>query len=88
MERNRGQEHPVRVFPELDYRFGTGPLRMTIEHVDWSNPVCYDNENWYEIIGVEQTTDGRAIGRRRALVKGSQLRELSGGRPSPPGKGR
>jgi hypothetical protein len=64
---------PTRTFSETDYRFGAGPLRMTIEHVDWSNPVLYDNETWYEIAGVELTADGRALGRRRALVKGSRL---------------
>jgi len=29
------------VFAESDYRFGAGPLRMTVEHVDWAD--CLDN---------------------------------------------
>lgn len=76
MDRNSGPTHPIRTFPETDYRFGSGPLRMTVEHVDWSKPVLYDDETWYEVVGVEQTPDGREVGHRRALVKGSQLSSL------------
>ncbi|GIF01685.1 hypothetical protein Ari01nite_91490 [Paractinoplanes rishiriensis] len=65
--------YPVCTFQEADYRFGAGPLRMTIEYVDWSHPVQYDSETWYEIVGVEQTETGREVGRRRALVRARQL---------------
>jgi hypothetical protein len=76
MEKQSHRSYPVRTFPETDYRFGAGPLRMTVEYIDWSNPVEYDGEIWHEIVGVEQTSDGREIGRRRALVKVSQLASL------------
>jgi hypothetical protein len=76
MERQSSPSYPVRTFPESDYRFGAGPLTMTVEYVDWSNPVVYDAVRWYEVYGVEQTPDGRVIGRRRALVKASQLASL------------
>ena len=76
MRRNGGPAAPVQTFAETDYRFGAGPLRMTVEHVDWSNPVVHDGETWYEIAGVELTMDGREVRRRQALVKGSRLSTL------------
>jgi len=51
---------------------------MAIEHVDWSAPMPYDGENWYEVYGVEQTLDGREVRRRQALVRGSRLTSLLG----------
>jgi hypothetical protein len=80
MERHSRPSYQLRTFSETDYRFGTGPLRMTVEAVDWSNPVEYGGETWYEVVGIEQTTDGRALGRRSALVKASQLSGLPGTR--------
>jgi hypothetical protein len=67
----------VCTFDEADYRFGAGPLTMTVEAVDWANPVLYDNETWYDVVGTERTREGRDIGRRRALVRARQLRMLS-----------
>lgn len=76
MDRNRGPAAPVSLFPESDYRFGAGPLRMRVERVDWNRPVHYDNDSWYEVDGVEVTSDGREIGRRQALVRGRNLTAL------------
>lgn len=76
MRRNEGPTAPVQTFIEDDYRYGSGPLRMAVEHVDWSNPVQHDGEMWYEIAGTELTTDGRPVRRRQALVKGSRLATL------------
>jgi hypothetical protein len=76
MNRHSRPSYPVRTFPEADYRFGAGPLRMTVEQIDWSNPVVYDGETWHEVTGVEQAPDGREIGHRRALVKASRLSSL------------
>jgi hypothetical protein len=76
MNRNWVVTCPVRTFAETDYRFGTGPLKMAIEHVDWLAPMHYDGENWYEVYGVEQTLDGREVCRRQALVRGSRLSSL------------
>ena len=67
---------PVRTFAETDYRFGRGPLKMAVEHVDWLTPMHYDGENWYEVYGVEQTLDGREVCRRQALVRGSRIAGL------------
>ena len=77
MGRNDGPAAPVHTFAEADYRFGTGTLRMTVEHVDWSNPVMQDGEKWYEIAGIEVTSDGRQISPRQVLVKGSRLSTIS-----------
>ena len=76
MDRNRGPVVPVSLFPESDYRFGAGPLRMRVERIDWNRPVRYDDDNWYEVDGVEVTADGREIGRRQALVRARSLSAL------------
>ena len=76
MNRNCILTYPVRTFAETDYRFGSGPLKMAIEEVDWLAPMLYDGENWYEVYGVEQTRDGREVCRRQALVRGSRLTSL------------
>jgi hypothetical protein len=64
---------PVLEFAESDYCYGTGPLFMRVEHIDWNRPVFYDNENFYQVDGVEIASDGREIGRRQALVRGRRL---------------
>jgi hypothetical protein len=67
---------PVWTFDEADYRFGTGLLRMTVEHVNWSAPVLQDGETWYEVAGTEMSADGRVIGPRQAAVRASRLSAL------------
>jgi hypothetical protein len=64
---------PVIEFAESDYCYGAGPLLMRVEHIDWNRPVLYDNENFYQVDGVEIAADGREIGRRQALVRGRRL---------------
>jgi hypothetical protein len=64
---------PVLEFAESDYCYGTGPLLMRVEHIDWNRPVLYDNENFYQVDGIEMASDGREIGRRQALVRGRRL---------------
>ncbi|WP_213003392.1 hypothetical protein [Winogradskya consettensis] len=76
MDRNRGPVGPVSCFAEPDYRFGAGPLWMRVERVDWNRPVRYDEDNWYEVDGVETTSEGREIGRRQALVRARSLGAL------------
>jgi hypothetical protein len=79
MESEHGSPRaPVTEFAESDYCYGAGPLLMRVEHVDWSRPVLYDNENFYQVDGMEIAADGREIGRRQALVRG---RRLAGNRP-------
>jgi hypothetical protein len=73
MDRRQGPAAPVSTFAEADYRFGTGLLTIRIERIDWANPLQQGGENWYEIEGVELTSDGREIGHRQALVKASSL---------------
>jgi hypothetical protein len=73
MDRNRGPTGPVTTFGEADYRFGAGPLTMRVESVDWTRPLQHDGEDWYEVDGIELTSDGREVGRRQALVRGSRL---------------
>lgn len=76
MDRNHGPRGPVSNFPESDYRFGAGPLRIRVDRVDWHHPMEYDNENWYEVEGMEVSSDGREIGRRQALVRARSLGSL------------
>jgi hypothetical protein len=74
MESEQGTPHaPVTEFAESDYCYGTGPLLMRVEHIDWNRPILYDNENFYTVDGVEMTADGREVGRRQALVRGRRL---------------
>lgn len=63
----------VSQFAEADYCYGAGPLRIRVERIDWSTPVLYDGENWYEVDGVEIGPTGVAIGPRTALVRGRRL---------------
>jgi hypothetical protein len=60
-------------FAEEDYLYGSGPLTIRVERVDWSVPTSYDGENWYQIDGVEMTVDGREVGARQVLVRGRRL---------------
>jgi hypothetical protein len=76
MDRNRGPAPPVSHFVEPDYCYGTGPLTMRVEHIDWTKPVQYDGEAWYEVVGIEVASDGRELGRRRVLVRGRRLSSL------------
>ena len=74
MESDRGTlRAPITEFAESDYCYGTGPLLLRVEHIDWSRPVLYDNENFYQVDGVEMAADGREIGRRQALIRGRRL---------------
>ncbi|WP_433362952.1 hypothetical protein ACQPZX_31245 [Actinoplanes sp. CA-142083] len=61
-------------FGEGDYLFGAGTLRMVVESVDWSRPRLHDGETWYDVHGVEITTDGRVVGPRSTTVKASRLK--------------
>ena len=60
-------------FAESDYLYGVGPLLMRVEHIDWTAPVSYENEDWYQVRGMELTPDGREMGKRQALVRGRRL---------------
>ena len=70
------RRRPVYAFDEADYRFGEGTLRMTVDRVDWSSPVQQDGETWYEVAGIELSADGRVVGPRRTMVRGSRLSAL------------
>ena len=72
-------ERRVWTFDESDYLFGAGALRMIVETVDWSRPRVRDGETWYDVQGVEVTTDDRVIGPRRTTVKASRLRTVPTG---------
>ena len=73
MDRNRGPTRPATHFAEMDYCYGVGPLWIRVERIDWTRPVEYNGETWYEVDGIEMTSDGREIGRRQALVRSRRL---------------
>ncbi|WIM99641.1 hypothetical protein ACTOB_003301 [Actinoplanes oblitus] len=73
---NRGPSRPILTFAEADYRPGAGPLRMIVLRVRWDAPRRENAEVWYEVDGVEMSLDGRELGRRTALVRGTKLRPL------------
>ncbi|HEY0000820.1 MAG TPA: hypothetical protein VGB74_10230 [Actinoplanes sp.] len=66
----------VHIIAEEDYRFGVGPLHLAIDGIDWSKPLMQDGEHWFEADGVEMAEDGRVVGRRRVLIRGSRLARL------------
>ncbi|MEU4420889.1 hypothetical protein AB0F81_09695 [Actinoplanes sp. NPDC024001] len=74
MDARESARQRVWTFDEPDYLFGTGPLRMIVERVDWSQPRMRDGETWFDVQGVEVTADGRVVGPRRTTVKASRLR--------------
>lgn len=78
MDGERGPTPPVFHFEESDYCYGSGPLRMRVERIEWTKPIQYDGENWYEVKGTEIAFDGREVGRRQALVRGRRLASLPG----------
>jgi hypothetical protein len=76
VDRNRGPERPANQFAQEDYCFGSGPLWLRVERVHWDTPVEYDNDRWYEVDGVELTSTGQDIGRRRVLIRAQRLPRL------------
>jgi hypothetical protein len=66
-------EGKVVIFPEPDYQYGCGPLRLRVERVDRTHPARYDGENWYPVEGVQLDAVGHELGRRNVLVRGRRL---------------
>ncbi|MEV6842974.1 hypothetical protein [Actinoplanes sp. NPDC051411] len=73
---NAGPARPVLHLAEADYRFGSGTLHLAVTHVRWSAPQNEAGELWYEVDGIEIADDGRTVGPRSTLVRGSRLRTL------------
>jgi hypothetical protein len=80
MEPDRGPRRATSRFDQSDYCFGAGPLWLRVEHVDWANPVSYDNDVWYEVDGVEMSSTGQEVGRRQALIRATRLAAVPGAR--------
>ena len=66
-------EGKVMIFPEPDYQYGLGPLRLRVERVDRTHPAHYDGEKWYPVEGVQLDAAGHELGRRNILVRGRRL---------------
>jgi hypothetical protein len=64
----------VVTLAEADYCYGVGPLTLRVEQVDAANPVQYDGEPWYQVVGVALRVDGSELGRRQVLARGRRLR--------------
>jgi hypothetical protein len=73
MDADRDPTRQAAHFAELDYCYGAGSLWMRVERIEWTRPVEYNGETWYEVDGIEVTSDGREIGRRQALVRSRRL---------------
>jgi hypothetical protein len=63
----------VMVFPEPDYQYGVGPLRLRVERVDRNHPAHYDGESWFPVEGVQLDSMGHELGHRSVLVRGRRL---------------
>jgi hypothetical protein len=68
---------PVHEFPEADYCYGIGPLRLRVERVEWAKPVPYDGDTWFEVEGTVIDKSGQDGPRRQVLVRAGRL-------PDPP----
>jgi hypothetical protein len=75
---NAGSGWPVLTLTEVDYLFGAGTLHLLVTRVRWNAPQRHEDEVWYEVDGVEMTVDGRTVGPRTAVVRGTRLRALPG----------
>ena len=73
MHNNRGPERPVSEFAAEDYCFGIGPLWLRVERVHWDAPVDYSGDTWYQVDGMEVSTMGLDVRRRRVLVRAQRL---------------
>jgi hypothetical protein len=58
---------------DTDYRYGTGPLVLRVEHVDVEDPVTFDGELWYTVHGTQLGRDAAERGPRSTLVRGRSL---------------
>ena len=76
MDRNRGPERPVTQFTQDDYCFGSGPLWLRVERIHWDTPMDYSGDIWYEVDGVEVSSTGQDVGRRRVLIRAQRLSML------------
>jgi hypothetical protein len=83
MDKNRGPQRPASEFAQEDYLFGSGPLGLRVERVNWDSPVEYNGDLWYEVDGVEISNTGQDVGRRQVLVRAQRLRSLRSNRRSP-----
>ena len=73
LSRMAALEGKVMIFPEPDYQYGRGPLRLRVDRVDRIHPAHYDGENWYPVEGVQLDAAGHELGRRNILVRGRRL---------------
>ena len=73
---NAGPDTPaghVLTLAEADYRYGVGPLRLRVEHVDRRHPATYEGEVWFPVEGTQLRADGAELRRRAVLVKAARL---------------
>jgi hypothetical protein len=60
-------------FPEQDYQYGTGSLRLRVERVDVIHPLVEGSERWYWVEGVQVSSSGLDLCSRLVLVRGRHL---------------
>jgi hypothetical protein len=63
----------VVTFPEQDYQYGTGSLRLRVEHVDVDDPFIERGERWYWVEGIQVTDSDEDLHPRTILVRGRRL---------------
>ncbi|MEV4635718.1 hypothetical protein AB0J80_00020 [Actinoplanes sp. NPDC049548] len=69
---------PVHVFEEHDYCYGNGPLMLRLLRVEWTTPIPYEGDTWFEVEGtVIDRRTGVAGRSRQVLVRARRL-------PKPP----
>jgi hypothetical protein len=60
-------------FPEGDYRFGTGAVRLRVEQVDAAHPYVEGGERWYWVEATQVSSSGEDLRPRIILVRGRRL---------------
>ena len=65
----------VVTFPESDYQYGVGSLRLRVDRVNAVRPVMEAGECWYWVDGVQVSNSGEDLRPRVVLVRGRRLTE-------------
>jgi hypothetical protein len=63
----------VLLLSEADYLYGTGPLRLRVDRIDYVHPVLGDGETWYTVEGFQVSAAGVELQARCVLVRGGRL---------------
>jgi hypothetical protein len=73
MHMNHYAQVTVLDLAEPDYLYGSGPLRLRVEAVDRSDPLRYDDDDWYRVQGVQLDRAGADLHPVQVLVRSRRI---------------